>query len=760
MSKVPLIVKTFIDQDDQQKLEIWRNNEKVVVDPPFSPYLMSKRRLQFDIVDGFEEEKVRVKLLSDLKEHDVWKYSFPNVSYIQEINRSLNRPGLDRHQKIVRAVFENHVPFITRILVDEPDFFDAYVNTDDLIFFFFDIETLVENHVDKKTITSIAYSSNDRKVKSKQGDEKAILEWFLDEIQKTDPDVLVGYYMRDFDLVRIIERCKVHGLDYTRLARDGSVDYFKSDRDRSVTMTIGGRVLYDILDSVRQDQTMHGIKDHKMKTVTKWFKIEQEDWTILKTFDSTVDTDLLKKYNEDDVRRTYKLFDVYWRNLTTLAEMFKVPLNIAVENPQTMFATIFMGRGLYHRGIMSDGMNRDRHPEIFNRQRRGKEDTSNYEAAMVGIYQPGFHEKVYKIDFSGMYPSIMAAFNLSPDVCKVIGYKEYDSNFRVETKGNKTIYHIPDSVLGKTVVIGAKNDEDGFLREELRSIREKRNIIKKKAKSCKGDEKSILESQQWVLKIMQNIPSGANGQSSFRWGDIGVTIPTVGIARELLEELKQHLDRESPVVIEVDTDGLYLSEKPDMEKINLFLNDLIAEKFKLKDSSEIFLDLDEYQSGYFIKMKNYVLMDLEGNLIFHGAGLKSSRSPQVFDMSRDILASALLSQEDNIKSTINKILNLDRYEIEDFTLRTTLHKPFESYSNGSLQKKIGNQGKICGIEPNPGTQYEYVKVKDGYRLVQFVNSIQEIDQDYYRKMIEKLIINMGLEMELRSRNVHSLDQWF
>jgi len=172
------------------------------------------------------------------------------------------------------------------------------------------------------------------------------------------------------------------------------------------------------------------------------------------------------------------------------------------------------------------------------------------------------------------------------------------------------------------------------------------------------------------------------------------------------------------------------------------------------------LDLDEYQSGYFIKMKNYVLMDLEGNLIFHGAGLKSSRSPQVFDMSRDILASALLSQEDNIKSTINKILNLDRYEIEDFTLRTTLHKPFESYSNGSLQKKIGNQGKICGIEPNPGTQYEYVKVKDGYRLVQFVNSIQEIDQDYYRKMIEKLIINMGLEMELRSRNVHSLDQWF
>jgi len=755
-----LIVKTFIDQDDHQKLEIWQNNEKIITSPPFSPYLMSKKRLQFDIVDGFEEEKNRIKLLSDLKEHNVWRYSFPNTDYIKEINKSLNRPGLDRHQKIVRSVFENHVPFITRILVDTPDFFNDYSNIDDLIFFFFDIETLVENHIDKKTITSIAYASNDRVVKSRQGDEKEILEWFLNEIQSVNPDIIVGYYMRDFDLVRIIDRCKIYNLDYTKLARDGDVNYHKNDRDRSVTMTIGGRVLYDLLDSVRQDQTIYGIKNHKMKTVTKWFKIEKEDWVILEKFDSTIDTNLLKKYNEDDVRRTYELFDIYWKNLTTLAEMFKVPLNIVVENPQTMFAQIFMGRGLYHRGIMSDGMNRDRHPEIFNRQRKGKDDTSNYEAAMVGIYQSGFHKKVWKIDFSGMYPSIMAAFNLSPDVCKIIGYQKYNNDFRAETKGNKIIYYIPDSVIDKTVIVAVKNDEDGFLRKELRDIRKKRNIIKQKSKACKGDEKDILESQQWALKIMQNIPSGVNGQSVFRWGDVGVTIPTVGISRELLHELKDHLDKENPVVIEVDTDGLYLSEKPDMDEINHFLNDIINKKFKLEDSSEIYLDLDEYRAGYFIKMKNYVLMNLDGNLTFHGAGLKSSRSPRVFDKSRDILAKALLSQEDNIKKIINKILRFDQYEIDDFTLRTTIHKNFKDYSKGSLQKKLGEQGKIIGIDPIPGVQYEYVKLKEGYRLVQFVNSMKEVDQTYYMKTIEKLIKNMGLGAELKSRNVSSLNQWF
>ena len=761
MVKVPLILETFIDKDtDEQTCTIWSNGEKHVMPAPFKPYFFSMRSLEFDMAQDITETKDRVKLLSDLKEHNVYKYEVPNVSYINEINKSLARPGLDAHQKVVQAIFENHVPFIHRILIDNQDFVTQYPNTDDLVWYFFDIETLMSNYVDLKTITSIAYASDDREVHSMQGDEKKILEWFLDSVESVNPDILCGYFMRDFDLVRIIERCKYHKLDYKRLARDRDVHYYKSERDRNVTMKIGGRVLFDLFDSVNADQTIYGIKNRRMKTVCEFFGIEGESWTKVDMTNSANDVDekTLRSHNEDDIRRTYMLADIYKTNIITLAEMFKVPLDFVINNTQASLAGIFMGRGLLNLNIRSTGMNQDRHPEIFRRAKAKGE--SNYEAAMVGIYQPGLHKPLYKIDFAGFYPSLMAAFNLSPDTAKVLGYKPYQDEFTSEVVGNKIVYYIPDKVVKKTIIIGVKQDVDGFLRKELRQIREERNKIKAAYKTASPEEKDILNSRQWALKVMQNIPSGLNGSAISRYGDIGTTIPTVGIGSELLKDLKDFLDRFEPVCVEADTDGLYLTEKPDMDKINSFLINLIATKFNLKESAEISLDLDEYKAGYFIKQKNYILQNLNGDLTYHGAGMKSSRLPVIFDSAKDILCNALLSGETDLKPILNRLCNLDQYDLRDFTIRTTLHKKLSQYKPGALQRKLGDQAKAIGMVVEPETQMEYVKVRDGYRIIQATNSAKEIDKEYYIGVIEKLATSLGMEMEFRTRQIRTLEAWF
>jgi DNA polymerase I len=218
-------------------------------------------------------------------------------------------------------------------------------------------------------------------------------------------------------------------------------------------MRIGGRVLWDLLDSVKNDQTIFGIKNKKMKTVCEWFGVEGEDWVKADMTNSAhdVDADTLLQHNEDDIRRTFGLADIYWGNISTLAEMFKVPLDYVINNTQATLAGIFMGRGLLDLNIRSDGMNQDRHPEIFRRAKAKGE--KNYEAAMVGIYQPGLHKPVYKIDFAGFYPSIMAAFNLSPDTAKVLGYKPYQDEFTSEVIGNKIVYYIPDKIVKKTIII-------------------------------------------------------------------------------------------------------------------------------------------------------------------------------------------------------------------------------------------------------------------------------------------------------------------
>ena len=758
---IPLSLETFIDKEtDEQMCTIWSNGKKHVVPAPFKPYIYSERSLQFDMAQDLTETKETVKLLSTLKEKTVYKYEFPNVDYIREINKSLARPGLDSHQRIVNVIFENHTKFIDRILIDKPNFVLEYPNDKDLVFFYFDIETLMENYIDLKTITSIAYASNDRIVHSKQGDEKEILKWFLDSVQKVDPDIIVGYYMRDFDLVRIIERCKVHKLDYKKLARDSKVHYYKGERDRNVTMKIGGRVLWDLLDSVMADQTIFGIKNRKMKTLCEWFKIEGSDWVKADMTNSAhdVDEDTLRQHNCDDIRRTFGLADIYWGNISTLAEMFKVPIDFVINNTQATLAGIFMGRGLLDLNIRSDGMNQDRHPEIFRRSKAKGE--SNYEAAMVGIYQPGLHKKVWKIDFAGFYPSLMAAFNLSPDTAKILGYKDYQNEFTSEAIGSKVVYYIPDKVIKKTIIIGVKQDVDGFLRKELRQIRDERNKIKTAYKTASPEEKDTLNSRQWALKVMQNIPSGLNGSAISRYGDIGTTIPTVGIGSELLKDLKDFLDRFEPICIEADTDGLYLTEKPDIDEINEFLTNLIATKFNLEESTEIGLDLDEYKAGYFIKQKNYILQNMNGELTYHGAGMKSSRLPGIFDSAKDILCNALLSGETELKPILNRLCNLDQYELRDFTLRTTLHKKLSQYKSGALQRKLGDQAKAMGMPVEQETQVEYVKVKDGYRIIQAVNNTAEIDKDYYLGVIGKLATALGMEQSFKTRNIKTLDAWW
>ena len=725
---------------------------------------MSKQSLAFAGSNGITEKKVKVRLLSDLKMHDVYKYTVPSSDWIAQINKSLNKAKFGKGQA-TDYMFENHIRYMDRILIDMPDYFLEHPSTDNLTFFAFDIETLRENYVDKKTIISIAYSYYNgtkwEEIQSLQNsnNEAHLLEWFLQAIENTNPDVLVGYYHRGFDIPRIIDRCKANKLDYNRLGREKGTKYWINRRFNETNVIVPGRVLYDLLDSVMADQTLYGLKNKKMKTICEHFGIEGSEWVKEAMSEQTVNIsqDVLKAHNEDDIKRTIGLWDVYWTNIITQAELFNIPLNMVAEGAsQTLVANLFLGRGLYHQGIMSDGSNKDRHPEIFSRPREKGE--GSYEAAKVGIYLPGFHEKVWKIDFSGFYPSIMAAFNLSPDTCKIIEYLPYEKKFKSEVVGNTTKYYIPDKNINKVIVIAVRNDKDGFLRTELRKIRKERDIIKKKYRDASDEEKNQLDSMQYCLKVLQNIPSGKNGEATARYGAIPVSIATVGFAREIMTDLDTYLNKDGQIVIETDTDGDYTTVKPNLDDINVFLTNLIADKFNLKESAEISLDLDEYGAGYFIKMKNYVLMNLNGEMTFHGVSMKSSRHPGIFVKARDILAKALLNEEKDIKRVINNILKMEQYTLDDFTMRNTLHKKLSDYGKGSLQRKLGSQMIAKGIPVAVDTQIEYIKGKDNWIIAPNA-AVTDINKDYYYKVVEKLCAALGFEKEYKTRQIKTLETW-
>ena len=107
-----------------------------------------------------------------------------------------------------------------------------------------------------------------------------------------------------------------------------------------------------------------------------------------------------------------RLYAFHWQHMSML--------------PSVILLKYYKGGSLFEQGIVTLDNNKERHPEIY------KADKGNYQAAHIELYQPGFHARNIKVDFSAFYPSISMALNLGPDTTQIVGYDEYSEKTRRE----------------------------------------------------------------------------------------------------------------------------------------------------------------------------------------------------------------------------------------------------------------------------------------------------------------------------------------
>lgn len=867
--QVPLIAFSFVDENSKkQKLELWTNGTRRFVEPPFDPYIVSK--IELPMSGDHKVEKIEGRPLSTLEKIDMYKYSFPNTGAVSKLNKDIEAP---ENVYLKPLVCDNHTEFRERILIDQPEYFKQFANSRELKLFCLDFETLTYQDEDYFSITSAAWGTDISNVVSRQApvhwrsandkngvtdfgtidehlasletpygfneeelniwkkariaefvadkkpfvlpdDESRLLMAFLEALIKADPDVIIGFNHHDFDFIRYFDRCRVFGIDYNKISRTNAnvrigkrrIDFIEFNH-----IDIPGRVMFDIFYPVRADQSLHGIKRRGLKETAAWMKMPVIKEDTKNT--ATILQQDLKLYNESDVITTFRLFDVYFLNQMTLAEMFGIPLNMIIDGSPSFLANLFQAPDLHRMGIVSDGMNKERHPEIYDEKYResvkmqealnkalaaaendeDEEDEddelldpeekkdkkkSAYEAAYVAIYRTGFFPKIYKIDYKGMYNAIEITANISPETTKIIKYLPYNKDgFKFQKKGTNTIYFVPDKRIGKTVVILVNNAFDGVLRKKLREIRQTRFAIKQKMETCSPEELPRLESQQYGLKVVANIPSGYNGQGTARWGDAAVSILTVGIGRILIKDTIQYIEAKYggnewmldpsidvkaidkskfKVCIEVDTDGIYISERVDIDDLNNYLAERVKDLIGTEES-ELQLDFDEYNEGFFSKMKNYILYGKKGNIIIHGGSFKSSRLPRCFDTALERLVPCRLKNEGDPKALIRDILDFDKYALEDFVIGVKLGK--DEYTPTSLNGRLVTKASALGIRAKAGTNIDYVKTRGDFEILRTIRSIQEIDKNYYTKTLSKLIIAFGYKEELLSKDTEDISKY-
>jgi len=719
---VPLSVNPIVKRS-KEKLNIWYNGKQKLIDAPIKPYFYSYEKL--DIPSKITQ--VTKVALSKYKERTFYKYEFPT------------RKDLTDYKS--KVTFEDNIPFILRNRIDNEDLYTKFPHTDELNFLFLDIEQysppdkMFPTYEDR--IISIAWCGNDRIIKSVSlkkdttSDKKLLLK-FIEEYKKINPDVIV-VYNKTYDIPTILHRCVRNKIDTAHFSKNNEKPYLGGKSD----INIEGVVIYDVLLSARADQSLTGnVVNRGLKEVSNWFGYNEDKPPLdTRNIHKYIGTKELVEYNKDDVKRLLVTFDIYWPNIEFNANDLKIPLNIALDLNITDLGLIVVGDEYRKYNIIADGSNYQRYPEIFQHSGRG-----NYEGALVDIYRTGLFEPVYKADYSSMYPSIVASFNLSPDTTTLLEFKPL-GKFKIEEEDNWFIYHIPDNVLKKNMVIQVSKQKEGFCARLVRRFLKERAQYKKKWKET-GDRKYRAMSDNRKVKANGGV-YGIQGSANHAFGFAPIAMATTGIGRQcaqLLIDITNDLYPNS--AIEIDTDGLYFTTKLfDRKTLIQLFNERLQETFKKE--LELTIDIDSYHSGYFYKTKNYVLKK-DNKIIYHGAALKARSKDLLSKSLIQKLAKAKLDKEP-IEQIIRKYQKLD-FPLKYFAMNVTMGRHMNQYKNmNALAPRLARQAEThLGIKPEIGIQYHYVKCNNGYKLLELANK-QDIDRNYYRDEVNRVISMFDIE---------------
>jgi len=773
--RVPLIADYLAFKN---QLEIVRNGQVLKVDLPFKPFALSLPEKLMDETD----EVVSVMNLETRALVEAKIFRCKTEQECRDLAKRNKFAGAD-------VLF---LKYMEQLFIWQPEFLLDYANDQPLKYLTWDLEVWSDGSgifpkADRDPVIAIAVKLNDDETIvldkfSKKSKDKEIMEDFVKLVEEYDPDVLVGYNSNRFDLpytMKRLRKAKIDPMRMCRIKRSPDVKFF-TDEGVTEGFQIHGRLHFDVYQTVKGDQTLHGIKSRGLKTVSRHFGIPIRELPTANLV-PYIGTQELRDYVGEDANATRALCKKYMLNHITVAELMKVPLDNIVNGYNSFAAKIFHGRCLRERNIMVFRNNLARHGV----------KAKKYEGALVGLAKPGFHKKVWKVDVAGMYPSIMMTFNLSPESCRIVGWAEMESGISWSQNGNILTLRIPDENFQETAVIEIDRGIEGFTRSELLKFKAERDKLKKLKKIAKTeDEKTELESQQYALKVMMNIVYGYGGLETCLFSDLAVAVATVGVGRWIATRL---LDWLGDSIIEWDTDGLYIDrwEKDLNKTLATNLAKEIKENFGLE--SYISLDVDEYAEAFFHAAKNYLLRvfqykcsschrevdrfqedvaescqcggDLDfikPRIILHGTVFKSSNHPKLYDRAIEAIAGAILSQETDFTELLAKLKNFEGFDMKAFTKRCKINKPLASYRTpGCLPASLARQATDeLGYNIALGDQIEYVVLKhteEGmrpltkserskrrYRVVSLVPDLSEIDVDYYLTQVEKVITLFGI----------------
>ena len=540
----------------------WRDKEglrqeKQISYSQFNPYfyiLASEQEKSFVMLSEFGQ-KFRVDLSYELD----GSVSLDG-SLLKKVTWHPPKPGYTRTLRNEwEQTFEADVPFHYRYAIDELNEIPEY----NLVKWYWDLEWQQGGEHDG-AITCVSYCdaekfhvihtwfpNNDSKTLGGEltmslfkmhesgavyvhSSEKEMLEAFLVSINEEDPDMLISWFGSKFDLPKLIERLHVNGLDPRRLSPIGNVKgvYFndgiklsKSAQEYNpIEQPIRGRICLDLdlaferqwndaqkgtLPSMALDYIAETVLGEK-KLVSKKFP-DKNDFFRRGWLEDT------KTYLEYAYKDVELLVRLDTENHTSEAILALQRLLVAPFD--ACFYASMMG-GIYFM-----------RKSTWKAPTGKKGEKVTYQGAM--IYDPaeegthGLHLGVAAFDFTGLYPSMMIARNISWET-KSVEPTEFAVNIKTPRDFSEIIEE--DYKYYKT-------DKLGLLPRAVLELKELRDEYKENMKNAITlSEKTKWGTNQMAVKRLMASFYGITAYQGYGWADIDLAASITASAREAIRE--------------------------------------------------------------------------------------------------------------------------------------------------------------------------------------------------------------------------------
>jgi DNA polymerase I len=333
---------------------------------------------------------------------------------------------------------------------------------------------------------------------------------------------------------------------------------------------------------------------------------------------------------------------------------------------------------------------------------------------------PGMHGDIAVLDFKSMYPSLMIAYNISPDT--YVPPKE--------PAPKSGVYEAPE------VGHHFRKEPAGFYKEVLSYLISVRDEIRSRMKALPPEsvEYRVFDARQKAVKVITNASYGYAGWTGARWYVKPVAEAAAAWGRHTILNSIRMAEEAGLRVVYGDTDSIFLNN--DVEKI-----EELSKKIKKELGLEIKPDKVYVRIFFTEAKKRYAGLLPDGRLDIVGLEVVRGDWANIAKTVQGKVLEIVLKEQSPEKAAefvqqFVSELRQKRVSFRDLIIWKTLTKPAEEYEVKASHVEAAKMLKEKGWELAVGDKVGYVIVVGSGRLYERVKpykyaSYDEVDLEYY-----------------------------